>query len=232
MPSAQASLRQGVVPAGVLLTLGLHMLALPWLASKGEWALLTLPSLWLLGWTALLWRLGGPWSTSVSGGRRRLATALGLLGLAAAVMVGFALLWPRGGGGLDADRFLRGLALQALIPVAEELFFRGLLLADLRRRWGGFGASLLVTAIFAALHAPMGQQLPMAVLSLILCGVTLRTGSVLWAVGLHVAWNSLAVLKVLPPGTDRVPTLAVGLLLLVAIGAWGYARRERGASPP
>ena len=215
-----------MVPAGVLLALGLHMLALPWLARQGEWALLTVPSLWLLGWTALLWRLGRPWSLSLHRGGRRTRWLLGAMALAAALLLLFAWGWPRGTGALSTDRFLRGLALQALVPMAEELFFRGVLLADLRRRWGGYGATLLVTTIFAAMHAPMGQHLPMAVLSLLLCAMTLRSGSVLWAVGLHVAWNSLAVLKLLPPGSSRLPNLLAGLALLAAIAAWGYARRE------
>ncbi len=218
---------RATIPAGVLLALGLHMLALPWLAGHGEWALLTLPSLWLLGWTALLWRLGGPWSLSLHRGGRRTRTWLGAVALAGALLLLFTWAWPRGGGVMDMDRFLRGLALQALVPVAEELFFRGVLLADLRRRWGGYGAALLVTAIFAAMHAPMGQHLPMAALSLLLCTATLRSGSVLWAVGLHIAWNSLAVIRLLPPGQSRLPNLLAGLALLAAIAAWGYARRER-----
>ncbi len=222
---------RAAVPAGALVALGLSMASLPWLASRGEWALLTLPSLWLLGWTALLWRLGGPWELRLFRAERRGAAMLAILALAAAGVLAFALLWPRGQGAVDADRVLRGLALQALVPVAEELFFRGVLLADLRRRWGGFGAALLVSTIFAAMHAPMGQHLPMAVLSLVLCGLTLWSGSVLWAIGLHIAWNSLAVLKLLPPD-GRGPNLALGLLLLVAVAAWGYASRRPPPGPP
>ncbi len=224
-------LSRALVPAGVLLALGLTMLALPRLAATGEWALLTLPSLWLLGWTALLWRVGGPWDITLTRGGRRTWWMLGATALAALTLAAFAWLWPRGGGAMSPDRVLRGLALQALVPLAEELFFRGVLLADLRRRWGGWGASLLVTAIFAAMHAPMGQHAPMALLSLLLCGVTIASGSVLWAVGLHIAWNSLAVLRVLPPDAGRVPALALGLLLLVAIAARGYRTRSPGASP-
>jgi membrane protease YdiL (CAAX protease family) len=225
-PGGEGSgVRASAVSASALVALSLTMASLPWLASMGEWALLTLPSLWLLGWTALLWRLGGPWELRLLRAERRTATMLAILGLAAALLLAFALLWPRGQGALDGDRALRGLALQALVPLAEELFFRGVLLADLRRRWGGFGAALLVTTIFAAMHAPMGQHAPMALLSLVLCGVSLWSGSVLWALGLHITWNSLAVIKLLPPGLDRLPNLALGLLMLVALGAWGYASR-------
>lgn len=224
-------MKRALVPAAVLLALGLYMLALPRLAGLGEWALLTVPGLWLLGWTALLWRLGGPWELRLLRGGRRTPWMLAALGLAAALVVIFALLWPRGAGTASVDRLLRGLALQGLVPISEELFFRGLLLADLRRRWGGYGAAVLVTGIFAAMHAPMGQHLPMAILSLLLCSLTLASGSVLWAIGLHVAWNSLAVLRVLPPGPGRLATVAAGLLLLALVAAQGYRTRETGASP-
>jgi len=220
------------VPTGALLALGLHMAALPWLASHGEWALLTVPSAWLLAWTAALWWLGRPWPISFTRGGGRTTWMLVGVALAVVAVLAFATLWPRGGGAVTIDRTLRGVVLLGVVPAAEELFFRGVLLADLRRRWGGFGATLLVTTIFAAMHAPTGQHLPMAVLSLLLCGVTLASRSVLWAVALHVAWNGLAVLKLLPPGADRAPTAAVTVALLVGIAAWGYARRERPEPRP
>ncbi len=221
-----SALRKAAIPGGVLVALGLYMALLPWLASQGEWALLSLPAAWLLGWTALLWTLGGPWSLTLHRGGRRTTWMLAALALGCALAIAFTLWWPRGDGAVTANRIAKAWLLVLVVPLSEEFFFRGLVLADLRRRWGGPGAALLVTALFAAMHAPMGQHVPMGVLSLILCGVTLASGSVLWAVGLHTAWNAMAVIKLLPPGPERAWVLAPALLLAVTIAAWGYHTRS------
>jgi membrane protease YdiL (CAAX protease family) len=206
--------------------LGAYVIALPWLARQGGSILLLCPNLWLLGWTAILWRLGRPWSLQLFGGGRRTGSMLALLGLAAVCAVAFALWWPEGVGnpGIRARGTIA--ALIVLVPLAEESFFRGLLFAELRRRLGSLAAVLLVTAVFAAMHVPMGQQVPMGVLAMVLCVVTLASGSVLWAIGLHAAWNAMAVTKSIPPGLERGSVVVVALLFLACIAAWGRTSRD------
>lgn len=220
-------LHPALLPGGMVVALGVYVLALPWLARQGGAILLLCPNLWLLGWTAILWRLGRPWSLQLFGGGRRTGWMLALLGLAAALEVAFALWWPEGGGNPGIRARGAVAALVVLVPLAEELFFRGLLLGELRRRWGSLAAVLLVTAVFAAMHVPMGQQVPMGVLALVFCVITLASGSVLWAIGLHAAWNALAVTKSIPPGLERGSVVVVTLLFLACVAAWGHASRDR-----
>jgi membrane protease YdiL (CAAX protease family) len=208
----------------MVVALGTYALALPWLARQGGAVLLLCPNLWLLGWMTILWRLGRPWSLHLFGGGRRTGWMLALLGLAAVCMVAFAVWWPEGNGNPGGVKG-SSAALILLVPLAEELFFRGLLLAELRRRCGSLVAVVLVTAVFAAMHVPMGQHVPMGVLALVLCAVTLASGSVLWAIGLHAAWNTLAVTKSIAPGLERGSVVLVALLFLACVAAWGHASR-------
>ncbi len=78
-----------------------------------------------------------------------------------------------------------------LVPVAEELYFRGLLLDHLRRGLGPVCALVGVTALFALLHVS-SAFLAAALLSLAACLLVLCGRSLLMAVQLHVAWNCLS----------------------------------------
>lgn len=219
-----------LLPAGMVVALGVYVVALPWLVRQGGAVLLLCPNLWLLGWTTILWQLGKPWSLQLFAGGRRTGPMLALLGLAAVCVAAFALWWPGGSGNPSRRGGGMVVGLVVLVPLVEELFFRGLLLAELRRRWGSLTAVLLVTAVFAAMHLPMGQHLPMGVLAVVLCVITLASGSVLWALGLHAAWNAMAVTKSIPPGLERASAVVVALLFLACLAAWGHASRDREGS--
>lgn len=76
-------------------------------------------------------------------------------------------------------------------PVAEEVFFRGivqtLLLNVLRRRWA---ALALASLVFAAVHFPQPQAIPaLAVLGVLLGFAYERTGSLLPAIAVHSLFN-------------------------------------------
>jgi uncharacterized protein len=93
------------------------------------------------------WRLSRP---------RAMSVALGVAGGAALVA---AWLLSRGAAGLEFAPVNAGLAiwtpLVALIAVAEEVVFRGVLF-DAVRDWGGDGAALVATTlVFALIHVPL-----------------------------------------------------------------------------
>ncbi len=76
-------------------------------------------------------------------------------------------------------------------PVAEEVFFRGVLFAALRQRISRWPAMLLSSALFAASHTNLLGFLPIMVLGCLLADLYERTGSLLSSIAVHVVHNSL-----------------------------------------
>ncbi|MER3455197.1 MAG: hypothetical protein C4318_08630 [Acidimicrobiia bacterium] len=80
-------------------------------------------------------------------------------------------------------------------PVAEELLFRGVLLYGLqliKGRWGKAFAAIGSAALFAAVHLNAWAFVAFLVLGLILAGMTIKTGSVSYAIGTHIGFNLAA----------------------------------------
>ena len=75
-------------------------------------------------------------------------------------------------------------------PVAEEVFFRGLLYGWLRVRWGIRPALGLSAALFALLHGDPVAFVPILGLGLLFAWVYERTGSLLAPVAIHVLHNA------------------------------------------
>ncbi len=210
--------------------LALYLPSLPWLARWGDWPRLLLPNLWLLAVALLLWRRGAPWPSQLLRGLAATRTMLVLCAGAGALLLAFALAWPRGALSCDPACLAQNALLVTLVPLAEELFFRGLLLAWARQRWGPWPAALAVSLLFGLLHLPQGLLIPMTLLSLALCSLTLRARSAIWAVALHACWNGLAALRQLAPGPDRWPLCALTLLFVgaLALAGWqGAGKRTR-----
>jgi uncharacterized protein len=82
-----------------------------------------------------------------------------------------------------------------LAPVAEELFFRGLIYRWFRSRFSFWPAVLVSTAIFALGHADSaGVVASSFVLGLLLAAVYDRTRSLWLSIAVHAVNNSLAVI--------------------------------------
>jgi membrane protease YdiL (CAAX protease family) len=97
----------------------------------------------------------------------------------------------------------RGLGLPAailaglyfcLVAAVQEAVFRGWGLSILRRRVGFWGAAIITSIIFAAIHAFIPDQNGMALLAmglfgLAMCAAVRRLGTLWWAMGLHAGWD-------------------------------------------
>lgn len=93
--------------------------------------------------------------------------------------------------GLFTARILKSVL---IVPVCEELFFRGYLLYGSRRA-GDVRASVLVTLCFAFMHAlSPGTFAAHALLGMLLCALTLKTGSLLSPMLVHAAYNAALLL--------------------------------------
>lgn len=203
-------------------TLAAYLLILD--AASGLWLRLLLPNAVLLIGTLVVLR--GRARTQLLPGPSRLGPGVALT--TGGLLVAFCAWWPGGWRIVDPTVAGEAAVLALLVPLAEELFFRGMLLTALSERWGGALGSVLVSLLFAWLHLPQGSSIALAMLglSLVLCALALITRTTLWAVALHMGWNAAALCMQLPPGPERW-TLAGGVTaVLVALLGWGLASRR------
>jgi membrane protease YdiL (CAAX protease family) len=80
-----------------------------------------------------------------------------------------------------------------IAPIYEELVFRGLLFPYLVKRGGLATGTVLVSAIFAAMHYHEPALLPLFLLSAALCLAYWRTGSLWVCIGMHMIFNAVSV---------------------------------------
>lgn len=87
------------------------------------------------------------------------------------------------------------LLIGGLAPVAEELFFRGMLFGGLRARVPFLPAALISAAVFGSLHLTTGASAvpPLILFGFLLAWVYERSGSIWPAVILHAINNGLAL---------------------------------------
>lgn len=117
--------------------------------------------------------------------------------------------------------------------VSEELLYRGLLLHTVAKGAGFLGSTVIVTAMFALVHAE--RQRPLAILlGLLFAWTTRRSGSVTPSILAHFANNAMVALGVagLWPGWTLTPPLAAVLmaaaLLAVHVGSAGRDASHSG----
>ncbi|HUF06957.1 MAG TPA: type II CAAX endopeptidase family protein [Candidatus Binatia bacterium] len=91
------------------------------------------------------------------------------------------------------DPVLVVLALVILTPIAEEVFFRGVVfnawLREGGRRWAYIGSA----ALFAVIHLSLVSLLPIFLLGLALAWIYRRTGSLLAPIAMHATVNGISV---------------------------------------
>lgn len=175
----------------------------PWLASSFHGALLL--AVWIFG----VRKYHTQWSAV--GLRRSLdPRAISLPWLALLLSVVFTVLYAVTVESLGIERFLpptteddilgkgfsRGLNASVIVlwvPFAEELFFRGFLLAALVAPLGPGRAAIVSSIIFAFGHLMLGAMIPLFVTGLLLAWLYLRTRSIWPPITAHAAQNLLAL---------------------------------------
>lgn len=97
--------------------------------------------------------------------------------------------------GLDGFAKLPTFAIVGLLaPFAEEVFFRGFLLAALVPVFGGLRGAVVSSSVFSVAHLNIGTLFPIFVMGMLLAWLYLRTGSVLPSFVAHAAQNILALI--------------------------------------
>jgi uncharacterized protein len=94
--------------------------------------------------------------------------------------------------GLPAEYVVAFIALVILPPIAEELVFRGYLFGRLREKLGFWMSAIVVSIVFGVVHMQWNVGVDVAVLSLFLCYLRERTGSIWASVVLHALKNGVA----------------------------------------
>ncbi len=85
--------------------------------------------------------------------------------------------------------------LAIVVPIGEEVFFRGLVYGGLRLRWGAVAGALASAVFFAAVHLQILHALPIFALGLLLAVLYGRTGTLLPGMVAHGINNVIAVLS-------------------------------------
>lgn len=80
-----------------------------------------------------------------------------------------------------------------LIPIAEEILYRGILMSVLRRRGTPF-AVLASSLFFSALHLSPLHFPALAILGAAFAFTYLRSGSLLMAIAMHATYNAISLL--------------------------------------
>jgi membrane protease YdiL (CAAX protease family) len=106
------------------------------------------------------------------------------------------------------DPWLAVLAVVILAPIAEEVFFRGVVFNALLREAGSRWAYIGSAALFAVIHLELVAMLPLFGLGLALAWVYQRSRNLLAPIAMHATVNGLAVALVLLDRFDiiRPPT--------------------------
>ncbi len=87
---------------------------------------------------------------------------------------------------------IAGLLIIIIGPVLEEIFFRGFILRTLCNRIGLLLGSVLSAGLFAVLHMPWQNIIPIFVLGLVINYIVIKSKSLWPAIGFHVLNNAIA----------------------------------------
>jgi uncharacterized protein len=120
---------------------------------------------------------------------------------------------------LGEDNLVAGFAVALSVivvaPVAEEIFFRAFFYRALRTRLPVWSAALIDGLVFGALHfqgIDTAVILPViAVVGVGQCLVYERTGSLFAVIAIHAAFNTFAMLSLVP-----LPAILVGTVVILA----------------
>lgn len=83
-----------------------------------------------------------------------------------------------------------GLGVVVIAPIVEELFFRGLLLDTLRRRWSTPAAVIASSVLFGATHFQALQFAGLTLAGIVFASAVVRTGRLGPAIAVHVGFNA------------------------------------------
>ena len=106
---------------------------------------------------------------------------------------------------LVIDPWLAVLAIVILAPVAEEVFFRGIVFNAWLRERGPAYAFIGSSLLFMVLHLSVAAAVPIFLLGLALAWIYRRTGNLLAPIAMHATVNGISVTLALLARFELVP---------------------------
>lgn len=94
--------------------------------------------------------------------------------------------------GSQVEYIMAATALVILAPIIEEAIFRGFLFSRLRQNINFWWTTLIVSIVFGLVHMQWNVGVDVFALSVVLCFIREKTGSIWAAVGVHMVKNALA----------------------------------------
>ena len=96
--------------------------------------------------------------------------------------------------GVGLERALNVVAVVALAPFVEEVFFRGFVLGGLAVAFGDLWAVVISSALFTFMHVSPATFIPLFITAMLLGWLYLRTRSIWPPVAAHSTQNALAMI--------------------------------------
>lgn len=100
-----------------------------------------------------------------------------------------------------------------LAPVAEEVFFRGLLFNKIKNNTNLKFAVILQGVIFGLVHGNIAQFLPTFILACVAAVFYHKTKSILWPIALHMFYNIYAVIAI---NLSENMQIFAGIIVIIA----------------
>jgi membrane protease YdiL (CAAX protease family) len=132
------------------------------------------------------------------------------------------------------------LLVAVLAPIAEELFFRGMVFRSLANKLGVWGGAIVSGLIFGAFHidslaqSRLLQVVPLAVLGVLFAVLYAWSGTIYSTIALHATNNALAVAVYAHQQHSNFGIVLAGCIWLAMITGCvvGWRFTDRGGEPP
>lgn len=139
--------------------------------------------------------------------------------------------------------FVFALLVAVLAPIAEEVFFRGMIFRSLKNGMGIWPAAIVSGLLFGALHIDattserLLQVVPLAVLGISFALLYAWTGTLYSTIALHATNNAIAVAAFADKHNSTFGLVLAGVLWVLMMLFCGYGhyftdRGGRSSSPP
>lgn len=115
----------------------------------------------------------------------------------------------------------RGSALQliitiALIPIYEEIFYRGIIFGYLRKNFNIIVAIVVQALVFGIMHLNLVQGIYTFILGIVLALIYMYSESILGNITVHIIFNLLGIL-IIPKLLINIPNMSIVLLIIAIV---------------